>query len=196
MKITKFLLPIFICLGLTVQAQKSKNTLTPKTTFDTQAARNALQKGNATIKGVVLLKAENPDNVHLGIKVALFPVTPYLLEFQELVKKNKKTPVSFSKEFFAYRIECKASDKDGSFEFVNLKPGKYFLATQVQHGKLKTKTVRTGRTQTDLYNVFGVKIGGYSTPTYETFSYNEVNTKEFSTFCEITQADQVLNVEL
>lgn len=196
MKRLKLILPILILLGFTVQAQKNTIPITPKTPFNSQVAEAALQKGKATIKGVVLLKAENPENVHLGIKVALFPVTPYLLEFQDLVKRNKKKPVSFSKDFFAYRIESKASDIDGKFEFVNLKPGKYLLVTQVQHGKLKTKTVRTGRTQTDLYNPFGVRIGGYSTPIYKTFSYDEVNTKEFSMFCEISQENQILNVEL
>lgn len=182
--------------ALNLHAQKKAEPIAPKTQFDTQSAQNALAPGKATIKGVVVFKAENPENTHLGIKVALFPVTPYLTEFHDLVKKNRKKTISFSKEFFSYRIESKVSNKDGTFEFVNLKPGKYFLVTQLQHGKLKTKTVRTGRTQTDLYNVFGVRIGGYSTPVYETFSHNEVNTKEFSTYCEITQPDQILNIEL
>ncbi len=192
----KVIFSILLLIGFSSFAQKKSATISPKSAFDFQAAQDALATGSATIKGVVKLNEKERNNLRGEIKVALYPVTPYLLEYVELSKKNKKKKIGFSLEFYSCRIETKASTTNGSFEISNLKPGKYYVVTQVNVDKYKSQIVQTGREQTDLYNGMGVKIGGYSTPVLEKLSYTEADSNVLWEFCEITQDNQVLNIEL
>ena len=112
-------------------AQPHHKTVSPVSNFDAAAVQKSLQEGNATITGTVLLKARNLSNTHIKQDVYLFPATPYFEEFLALKKKNRQKKVIPSKEFLATKIAARISDEDGSFTFHNVKPGKYFLYTEL-----------------------------------------------------------------
>lgn len=170
----------------------------PAATFNSQQAGEMLNSGTATLHGVVKKKQRNPDNTYLGIVVTLFPCTPYFEEWYALQKKNKKgkSLAMMSPEAYSYRIVTKASDKDGSFEFRNLKPGKYYLQTMVRQGKMKEMLREVG-TQTSVgYNVFGQAITSYTRPIYEDFKLFYETNDLVKDFVEITSEGQTVNIKL
>jgi len=130
---SKTILFLILCIfsgRIKLQAQEQQPVpVFPAASFNKQEAGSMLNNGTATLHGIVAKKTKNPDNTYLGIVVTLFPCTPYFNEWYELQKKNKrgKTLAMMSSEAYSYRILTKASDKDGTFEFRNLKPGKYYL---------------------------------------------------------------------
>src|ERR1700743_958272 len=75
------------------------------TPFDSVAARNALARGNATISGVAFTRPRNgygfkaplaPKIYANKVRVLLFPVTPYLLDFLEVKKKENPRKLKFA----------------------------------------------------------------------------------------------------
>ncbi|BAV05318.1 lipoprotein [Filimonas lacunae] len=110
--------------------------LWPKGTFDTVAARYALQEGNGTIKGVAFTRPNKTIYGRTGkriyankIKVVLFPVTPYLLEYLDLRKKQNPKKLKFvylSPDAYRFRLEA-VTNSTGEFTFPKMKPGKYYI---------------------------------------------------------------------
>ena len=109
-----------------------------KTPFDTAAAAKALAKGSATIKGVafkrIMVTRGNWKTI-LGSKltIKLYPVTPYLLEYLKLRKKQNREKLQFVYMHAApyyYHLEAITNSK-GEFTFPYLKPGKYYLETDL-----------------------------------------------------------------
>lgn len=193
-----FYLILCICCYNAVNAQEQIKPVFPAVAFNKGAADSMLNNGSATLRGVVSKKNRNPDNTYLGIVVTLFPCTDYFNEWYELQKKNKKENrlAMMSPEAYSYRILAKASDKDGSFEFRNLKPGKYYLQTMVRQGKMKEMWNQVGTATSVGYNVYGQAVTSYSRPIYEDFKLFYETNDLVKTFVEINAEGQVVNIKL
>lgn len=124
----------------------------PQARFDRKAAEQALEKGAATIKGAVCVYRKTGKGLFGPtakftsdqIRVSLFPITPYFEEFQRLRERDEKGTVVFmSEEAYGIRIDA-ATDKNGNFVFINIKPGKYFLHAIFAFDQIKTRQVYVG----------------------------------------------------
>jgi hypothetical protein len=108
------------------------------TPFDSTAARVALARGGSSIKGVAFTKPRTqfgykaplaPRIYANKIKVLLFPVTPYLMDYLEIKKKENPKKLKFAYiDPAAWRFRYEAiTNSVGEFTFPYLKPGKYYL---------------------------------------------------------------------
>lgn len=153
----------FADLGGQINASggNTRKSIFPLGSFDPVLARAALERGLSTIRGRACTKVDGGIFYADGVKVVLYPVTPYLQEWYDLreKKESKKTGVYMSNEANEYRIEATA-DSEGKFEFRGLKPGKYFIQVIHSFNQLKTARVYTGsdvsqngpvRTTTNFY---------------------------------------------
>lgn len=124
-----------------VSAQKPVEIVLPQTPFNAANAAEQLSGGSGQILGVayyegrtlVGIKSEQTVYAREGTVVTLYPVTPYLEEYLRLKQKNKegKRMAAISPEAASYRIECKVLNDQGEFIFDGLKPGLYYLQTNV-----------------------------------------------------------------
>jgi hypothetical protein len=196
---TKSILCLILCIWFckAMNAQEQIKPVFPSATFNKEEADNMLNSGTAMVRGVVAKKKKNPDNTYLGIVVTLFPCTDYFNEWYELQKKNKKDNrlAMMTPEAYSYRILAKASDKDGTFEFTNLKPGKYYLQTTVRQGQMKEMWNQVGTSTSVGYNVHGQAITSYSRPIYEDFKLFYESTDLVKKFVEIDSEGQVVNIK-
>ncbi len=207
MKIFKFSTIILLilcthCLSMAqyVQPEKTIDTikLMPQTNFDVIAAKSALAPGKATIKGVAFTKPKTsfgykapfaPRIYANRIKILLFPVTPYLLEYLELRKQANYKKLKFaymSNEAWKYHYYA-ITNSAGEFTFPNLKPGKYYI-----EGLLNW-------TSTGSYNQYtGSGYGNYGDRTdyYDTKYYNVAHADLLNTIVEIKDENEVLEMKL
>jgi hypothetical protein len=146
MRILKSLLTasvFLICLtrGKAQYVQKERDDtvrLYATTPFDSTAAGTALAKGTGTIKGVAFTKpstgfgykAPLARRIYANkIKVLLFPVTPYLLDYLAVKKKENPRKLKFAyidPSAWRFRLEA-ITNSVGEFTFPDMKPGKYYL---------------------------------------------------------------------
>lgn len=183
-----------------VQPEKTIDTikLMPKATFNIAEAKSALAPGKATIKGVAFTKIKTklgynapfaPRIYANKIKVLLFPVTPYLLEYLDLRKQANYKKLKFaymSNE--AWNIHYYAiTNSEGQFTFPNLKPGKYYV-----EGLLNWSS-------TASYNQYsGTGYGSYGgrIDYYDTKYYNVEHADLLNTIVEIKDTNEVLDMKL
>lgn len=174
--------------------------LMAKSPFDSVQAKNALARGTAVIKGVAFTRRESATigfgvKDPLGkriyankIKVILFPVTPYLLEYIQLKKKEnpKKLKYAFmANDVWHYRLEA-ITNSDGEFTFPDMKPGKYYI-----QGVLNWSS----SAYSDDYT--GSGYNGYGTTNYYQRNYYRVGHSDFlDKFIEVTGDNEVLKVKL
>ncbi len=137
------LLVVGIFFGLqSVRAQKQIEIITPTAAFDVEMAMKMLNTGKSEIKGEAfseeragLIRRKIGDTIYarVGTVVTLYPVTPYLTEFFELRKKDKKGKriAAISREVNSFRILTKVYSLKGEFVFKGLAPGKYYVETEV-----------------------------------------------------------------
>lgn len=166
-----------------------------KTPYDTIAARAALAEGNGTIKGVAFTRPNKTIYGRTGkriyankIKVLLFPVTPYLLEYLELKKKENYKKLKFaylSPEAWRFRLEA-VTNSDGEFTFPKMKPGKYYL-----QGLLNWYT-------SGYYNRYtGSGYNGYGTTNYYTREQYTTNHADLlEKFVDVNSDGEVVDVKL
>ena len=139
--ITMLVVGIFFGLQ-SVRAQKQIEIITPKADFDVEMAMKMLNTGKSEIKGEAfyeeragLIRRKIGDSIYarVGTVVTLYPVTPYLTEFFELRKKDKKGKrmAAISREVNSFRILTKVYSLKGEFVFRGLAPGKYYVETEV-----------------------------------------------------------------
>lgn len=121
----------------------------PKTAFDETLAKNALAKGNVEIKSVLVncygrgigcIEGSVPVP---NTKVHLFPYTPYVqesIEMQAKLRKDmKRDPraakieLHFDPRLLKYSMVA-TTDEYGRYTFKNLKPGKYYLLSDMVVG--------------------------------------------------------------
>lgn len=183
-----------------VQPERRSDTvkLMPQTSFDVAAAKSALAPGKATIKGVAFTKPKTkfgykapfaPRIYASKIKILLFPVTPYLLEYLELRKQVNYKKLKFaymSNEAWHYHYYA-ITNSVGEFTFPNLKPGKYYI-----EGLLNwTSTASYGQYSGSGYDNYGGR-----TDFYDTKYYNVEHADLLNTIVEIKDGNEVLDVKL
>jgi hypothetical protein len=204
LKITILML-LFLCThslsnAQYVQPEKTSDTikLMPQTSFDDAAAKSALAPGKATIKGIAFTKPKTefgykapfaPRIYANKIKVLLFPVTPYLLEYLELRKQNnyKKLKFAYMSNKAWYYHYYAITNSVGEFTFPNLKPGKYYI-----EGLLNW-------TSTASYNQYtgsGYSNYGDRTDYYDAKYYNVGHADLLNTIVEIKDENEVLEIKL
>ncbi len=171
-------------------------TIYPESAFDSIAAKQALSYGTSSIKGVVFTKPKTqfgynaplaPRIYGKNLRITLLPVTPYFEAWYNLrkEKENKNTIVYMSKQSFRFRLEA-LSDEYGRFKFERLKPGRYFLQTNLAWVMPKG------------YNQYvGSGSDGWGTTNYYQYhTYNEQHNDRLEQFVEITQDGTVVEVKL
>ncbi|WP_426328508.1 hypothetical protein [Pedobacter sp. R-06] len=194
-RIPKILLVKMLLLycSMMVYAQKTPEWVLPTTPFNEAETAKLMEKGTAVIQGTATLKKKGKDNFGVkGSQILLFPVTPYFTEFLELKKKfnSRKKQASMSPVAFTYRVEGRFLDDKGTFQFTNLKPGKYYAISWIAFARQKTVAVQTGTSTS--YNVYGYALG--SSPIYEDQYYDVFIENEVSGFVEVKEAGAVVNV--
>lgn len=176
--------------------QKEIKTIYPDLKFDENLASNALEKGTATIKGVLFTREKNGYGIKRGPKifaanviVNLFPVTPYLDSWFELRRKkeSKRTKVEMSNEAAKKCLETKTDD-DGNFVFSKLKPGRYFLQSFIHSEYDYYKTVDTG--QRDVNSAGDVTA--YTKNVYYTNNQDERIEK----FVDVKSNEEIIEIKL
>jgi len=191
-KILSINLLLFLCCSI-AYAQKAPQWVLPATPFNEAETARLMERGSATIEGTATLKKKGKDNFGVkGSQILLFPVTPYFTEFLELKKKfnSRKKQATMSPVAFTYRIEGRFLDDKGTFQFTNLKPGKYYIISWIAFARQKTVAVQTGTSTS--YNVYGYALG--SSPIYEDYHYDVFIENEVSGFVEVKEAGAVVNV--
>ncbi len=140
----------------------ARRTLFPSAEFDPALAKNALQQGTSTLIGRACAYVQN-GMWGLGgserfdasnVRVALFPVTPYLDTWHELreKKEDKKTGIFINREAQKHALVTQTNGK-GEFVFSRLKPGKYFLQIIFNFTQVKNKRIYTGSDTSQNGNV-------------------------------------------
>jgi len=140
-KILSINLLLFLCCSI-AYAQKAPQWVLPTTPFNEAETARLMERGSATIEGTATLKKKGKDNFGVkGSQILLFPVTPYLTEFLELKKKfnSRKKQATMSPVAFTYRIEGRFLDDKGTFQFTNLKPGKYYIISWIAFARQKNR---------------------------------------------------------
>ncbi|WP_240008091.1 carboxypeptidase-like regulatory domain-containing protein [Pseudaquidulcibacter saccharophilus] len=156
--------------------QDASNFITIKQTFDEAATKKALEYGNTSINGVLYSQAsadgydalvftkKNPIKFAKKRKVYLYPITPYLVEYVNLYKKNRGDnnqqlrEIRADQRLFDNSIYV-VTDEYGRFSFPNMKPGRYFLHAESDLQGEDNVDVETGYTK---------YIGGGMGVSYET----------------------------
>lgn len=192
--IPALLITVLVLLSIhSVYAQKAPEWVLPTTSFNEAETAKLMEKGTSTIQGTAVLKKKGKDNFGVkGSQILLFPVTPYFTEFLELKKKynSRKKQATMSRNAFTYRVEGRFVDEKGTFQFTNLKPGKYYVISWISFAKQKTTAVQTGTSTS--YNVYGYVLG--SSPIYEDYQYDVFIENEVSGFVDVKEANSVINV--
>jgi hypothetical protein len=184
---------LLLCCSMLVYSQKAPEWVLPTIPFNEAQTANLMEKGAAIIQGTATLKKKGKDNFGVkGSQILLFPVTPYFTEFLALKKKfnSRKKQATMSPVAFTYRVEGRFLDDKGTFQFTNLKPGKYYIISWIAFARQKTVAVQTGTSTS--YNVYGYALG--SSPIYEDQHYDVYIENEISGFVEVKEAGAVVNV--
>ena len=184
---------LLLCCGMMAYAQKTPEWVLPTIPFNEAETAKLMEKGTAAIQGTATLKKKGKDNFGVkGSQILLFPVTPYFTEFLELKKKfnSRKKQATMSPVAFTYRVEGRFLDDKGTFQFTNLKPGKYYIISWIAFARQKTVAVQTGTSTS--YNVYGYALG--SSPIYEDQHYDVFIENEVAGFVEVKEAGAVVNV--
>jgi len=186
---------LLLCCIMMAYAQKTPEWVLPATPFNEAETAKLMDKGTAVIQGTATLKKNGKDNFGVkGSQILLFPVTPYFMEFLSLKKKfnSRKRQATMSPVAFTYRVEGRFLDDKGTFQFTNLKPGKYYVISWIAYGKQKTVAVQTGTSTS--YNVYGYVLG--SSPIYKDEYYDVFIENEISGFIDIKEAGAIVNVKV
>lgn len=170
----------------------SKNeiqNLYPQQAFDSLSAKKMLTYGTATIKGIIFKKTDKMTigagkTYGTGVKITLYPVTPYFMEWYELreKKEDKRTRVFISDEAFGYRLET-TSDNYGRFVFEKMKPGKYFLQAFMTTTQRYSQDVEVG-------------TNSYGTRYYQKERYSVSKNHRLEQFIEIKNENEITEVVL
>lgn len=130
---------------LTATGGKTRQEIFPESTFDPKLATAALSRGTSSIAGRACTKKDGLIFNAAGVKVVLFPVTPYLEDWYSLreKKEGKNTGVYMSEEANQYSVQT-TTGADGRFIFEGLKPGRYFIQLIHSFNQRKTARIFTG----------------------------------------------------
>lgn len=208
LKIIAVIFFLNVCIFNSIYAQQE--VFPTKTQFNATEAKQLLDYGNKTIKGIAFTReysSANGINSRLGInvvgkkhyaaegtKVLLFPVNAYFEEYLKLRSKYKKSNryrAFMSKEAFSYRIEALVG-KEGAFTFKKMKPGKYYLEVLVNFKGTGVESEELSRT--DFYNGYGNYQG--SSSVYNNYYVNYNGAKLETKTIEIKEDDTIVEIKL
>ncbi len=117
-------------LGGKDSTPQPSGSLYPDMVFDADLAKRGLERGYASISGIVCTQYRGSVYRAGGIEVFLYPVTPYLQAWYDLREKKADPKKSFwvymNDDAFYAKASVKANEQ-GRFVFSDLKPGRYFL---------------------------------------------------------------------
>jgi hypothetical protein len=189
-----------------------EKVLTP---FDEKQAKAAMQKGDATIKGVLYHKVNSygknagndptitmsPPTFLPNVKVWLLPATDHLAEYLRLEKENQNNRARsknvqlkhyiLDERVFNY-MQTTQTDASGRYFFKNVKSGRYYVLAQNQNIiSSGSETVLEGMTTT--YNRFGIPIG--SIPEYRNQDFRVKTPIEYGEYVEIKSGQKDLTLE-
>ncbi|NSL88364.1 hypothetical protein [Chitinophaga solisilvae] len=193
----KLLLAVFLGGSLIAAAgdafaQKKPEYIYPKATFDEAATDKQMDPGTSVVRGsAVVTKKGKLSMAEAGSSILLFPSNAYYDEFFALRKKypeGGKKEASMENAAFSYRIQGKFLDNIGTFEFKNLKPGKYYIMTWIPYEKKKRVRLETGK-QWSINFYTGV-IG--SEPVYGNFIYRYKEDMVVGGFVEVQKDGEVV----
>ena len=168
------------------------------TPFDSVAAGQALSKGEGSIKGVAFTKPKTPfgykaplaKRIYANrITVLLFPVTPYLLDYLEVKKKENPKKLKFAyidPVAWRYRLEA-ITNSVGEFTFPDMKPGKYYLEAILPWSTTGYYDQYTG----SGYNNYGGATNYYARQYYNIGHYDKLYD-----FVEIQNNGEVVHIKL
>lgn len=185
------LLPLLF-VSAAVLAQKKIEYMYPTHEFDRKTISDLLdESGTGKIQGKALLKGKP---VSYYMTVSLFPLTDYFAEYLNLEKQfgtkgNKRA--SISPAALSYRLITKVDAEDGTFEFVNLKPGKYYIEGHLAVPKEKKGSSYVGQ---DSFTFEGSLISG--PPLFKTFTYTKVSGYYISGVTEILNEGDIADVTI
>lgn len=186
------------CFGQYVQPERDDTIrLTPKITFDIALARNALSKGTSTIKGVAFTRPRDDrgrklpfgDKIYANReRIYLYPVTPYLLEYLELRKKEdaRKLRFVYTDQNFSKYLFTSITNSDGEFSFPGLKPGKYYIESYLGWNQQGTYDEKVGY----------VSGSNSSADVYQTKRYSRLYEDLIYKFVEVTAGGEVIDIKL
>jgi hypothetical protein len=176
---------LFFSLGAAAHAQVPNiyKYIEPRIPFDEASARAQLEPGASVIRGTIsvkenkaLIKALNISKSHVaprGAVVTLMPHSAYLDEWLALDKKLRRRAglekAALSAQANSYRILTRVLDDGGTFEFKNLKPGKYFIYADVNYVETGSSFVQTG-TETTSNAVTSQVLDSRAVGYYEPFA--------------------------
>lgn len=130
----------------------AQTEIMPKSPFDEADAKQRMEKGSSTVYGKVIVNEGLGRKVYFapaGTLVFLYPLTPYIEEYVSLKEKYLKDPnyaVYLHEIPGKYRLQTEVKNRDGEFEFTNLKPGTYMLTSTVNYTGFDLVKVATGQT--------------------------------------------------
>lgn len=172
----KVILIKFLAISFALNAQTE---IMPKSPFDEADAKQRMEKGNSTVYGKVIVNEGLGRKVYFapaGTLVFLYPLTPYIQEYIELKEKYLKDPkyvVYLDETPGKYRLQAEVKNRDGEFEFNNLKPGSYLLTSTVTYTGFDYNKVPVGQT---VYTK-GNTVVGYGGTQYTTEKKYYSNTE-------------------
>jgi hypothetical protein len=193
-----FVLSASVSRSQYVQPERNDTVkLFAKTPFDVVQAKTALAKGTGTIKGVAFIRRKPNGTIALAgyrinaskITILLFPVTPYLLEYLDVKKKERPEKLKFAyidPKAWSYRLEA-ITNNDGEFTFPEMKPGKYYLEGVLPYSASGSYDVYTG----SGYGNYGGRVDYYESKGYTNTKYHK-----FNQFVEIKTEGEVLEIKL
>ena len=194
-----------VCLSQMGEVDRiaKRNTITvlyPEVAFDKNEAKLAIDRGTATIRGVLFTKEKintvfgsykplfGPKTYGSNIQITLFPVTTYFEAWHDLrqKKENKRTRIYMSDEAFSYRINV-TTDEYGRFQFDKMKPGKYFIQAYMEVNYKRNRTIYEGS---------GVNNYGGVTNYYSNETYFVEQNERIEKFVEIKEEGELVELKL
>ena len=174
---------------ITASAGNTMKAIYPQSVFDVQLARDALGRGLSSIVGEAKSYVDGRIFQAAGVRVVLFPVTPYLEEWYALRKKkeDKSTNVFMCDDANKCSVTAVA-DNQGRFVFEGLKPGHYFI--QVIHNFTQLKT---GRNYTGSNNSMEGSTM-VTTNYYQDYDYTIARSARLEKFIEIKTDGEVKKI--
>jgi hypothetical protein len=136
-----------------------QSTVVVEQAFDAKAAEYVLKAGTGRIEGQAFMRRDYGRLVTAaGERVFLLPATSYVVErFDRMFGGDRRAYFGASVEntppdYYRYRRETKV-DMNGRFQFENLSPGRYLLATRVFWTEPKSYFTHGGA----VYDIVDVK---------------------------------------
>ncbi|WHO92929.1 hypothetical protein [Xanthomonas campestris] len=174
----------------TAPPSRPSKVLRPKAIFDMDAANAALEPGTSTITGTACVLRGGRINLARNHPVFLFPANPYLEEARTLLSKAKRgETVELSPASMLIRLDG-MTNEDGDFKFSKLKPGRYYVMTEMSTSFNRSDTRAVGTT------FEGVQGRPTLTTHYQTDNYTLNYNDTLEKFVEIKEQGETAKIKL